>query len=211
LNKKGFLLENAVAINHTNSFVIWWMWWILTTCLIDRIAFWAQFIFCIFSDSGIMSSQNHEQVSIWIWLSNFWTPHTSFFSDVGVLCVLFGWYWKSEKIYLFSGKRGILSSNVEINCVLCGWHWGPDHFPRPDGNVPNPMCYLRRAQTFSLFPHTRFNQWKFAYLLSRADFTPRLTLSSTLYLPPYSSLPLTFPQFRRSIVFYPATNMGDVG
>jgi hypothetical protein len=23
LNKKGFLLENAVAINHTNSFVIW--------------------------------------------------------------------------------------------------------------------------------------------------------------------------------------------
>jgi hypothetical protein len=28
---------------------------------------------------------------------------------------------------------------------------------------PSPVCYLWRAQTLSLFPHTRFNQWKFAY------------------------------------------------
>jgi hypothetical protein len=38
-----------------------------------------------------------------------------------------------------------------------------------------------------------------------------LNLSSTLYLPPYSSLPLTFPEFRRSIVFYPAPNMSNLG
>jgi hypothetical protein len=61
---------------------------------------------------------------------------------------------------------------------------------------PKPVCYLRRSQTLSLFPHTRFSQWKFAYLLSRTDVTPPLTLSSTLYLPPYSLLPLTFPDFR---------------
>jgi hypothetical protein len=76
---------------------------------------------------------------------------------------------------------------------------------------PNHVCYLRRAQTPSLFPHTRFNQWKFADLLSTADFTQRLTLSSTHYLPPYSSLPLTFPEFRRSIVSCPATNMSNLG
>jgi hypothetical protein len=80
-----------------------------------------------------------------------------------------------------------------------------------DPHISNPVYYLRRAQTLSLFPRTRFNHWEFAYLLSRADFTPRLTLSSTFYLPPYSSLPLTFPEFRRSIVFYPATNMSDLG
>jgi hypothetical protein len=40
---------------------------------------------------------------------------------------------------------------------------------------PNPVYYPRRAQTLSLFPHIRFNQWKLAYLLSRADFIPSLT------------------------------------
>jgi hypothetical protein len=69
-----------------------------------------------------------------------------------------------------------------------------------DSHIPNPVCYLQRTEALSLFPYTRFNQWKFAYFLSRADFTPRLTLSSTLYLPPYSSLPLTFSEFRGSIV-----------
>jgi hypothetical protein len=81
-------------------------------------------------------------------------------------------------------------------------------------HISRPVCYLRRAQTLSLFPHTRFNQWKSGDLLSRADFAPRLTLSSTLYLPPYSLLPLLFAEFRRSIVFYPPTNMinsGDIG
>jgi hypothetical protein len=29
---------------------------------------------------------------IWIQLSNFWASHKSFFSDVGALCVLFGWH-----------------------------------------------------------------------------------------------------------------------
>jgi hypothetical protein len=48
-------------------------------------------------------------------------------------------------------------------------------------------------------------------LLSRADFTPRLIFSSTFYLPPCSSLPLTFPEFRRSIIFYPASNMSNLG
>jgi hypothetical protein len=75
----------------------------------------------------------------------------------------------------------------------------------------NSVCYLRRAQTLSLFPHTRFNQWKFAYLLLRADYTPRLTLSSTLYLSLYSSSLLTSPEFQRSIVLYPATNMSSLG
>jgi hypothetical protein len=45
----------------------------------------------------------------------------------------------------------------------------------------------------------------------QSGLTPRSTLSSTLYLPPDSSLPLTFPEFRRSIVFYPATNMSNLG
>jgi hypothetical protein len=76
---------------------------------------------------------------------------------------------------------------------------------------PNAVCYLRRAQRLSLFPYARFNQRKFVYLLSRADLAPRLTLSSTLYLPPDSSLPLTFPELRRSIVFYPATNLSNLG
>jgi hypothetical protein len=38
-----------------------------------------------------------------------------------------------------------------------------------------------------------------------------LDSSSTLYLPPYSSLPLIFPEFRRSVVFYPATNTSNLG
>jgi hypothetical protein len=67
------------------------------------------------------------------------------------------------------------------------------------------------VQTLSLFTHTRFNQWKFTSLLSRADFKLHLTLSWALYLPLYSLLPLTFPEFRRSIVFYPATNMSNLG
>jgi hypothetical protein len=75
---------------------------------------------------------------------------------------------------------------------------------------PNPACYIRRAQTLSLFPHTQSSQWQFLYSLLRADFTPRLTVSSALYLLPYSSLPLTFPEFRLSIVFYPATNMSNL-
>jgi hypothetical protein len=56
-------------------------------------------IFCTFLDSGIVSSQNHEQVSIWIWLSTFWASHKPFFSDINTLCLLFGWHWRSEKIY----------------------------------------------------------------------------------------------------------------
>jgi hypothetical protein len=61
-------------------------------------------IFCTFSDSGIMSSQNHEQVSIWIWLSNFWVSHKSFFSDVAALCVLLGRHWRLEKIHFSMEK-----------------------------------------------------------------------------------------------------------
>jgi hypothetical protein len=86
---------------------------------------------------------------------------------------------------------------------LIQWKWTHTY--------PDPVCYPQRAQMLSLFPHIRFNQWKLAYLLSRADFTPRLTLSSTLYFPPYSSLPLTFPTFRRSNVFYLATNVSNLG
>jgi hypothetical protein len=48
-------------------------------------------------------------------------------------------------------------------------------------------------------------------------FTVKSGLYATLdsfvdaFLPPCSLLPLTFPQFRRSIVFYPATNMSNLG
>jgi hypothetical protein len=75
----------------------------------------------------------------------------------------------------------------------------------------NPVCYLRRAQRPGIFPHTRVNQWKSAYLLSRADLRPHGSPSSTLCLPPYSSLPLTSPEFRCSIIFYRVINMSNLG
>jgi hypothetical protein len=83
-----------------------------------------------------------------------------------------------------------------------------------DSHISQSCLLSKRAQTLSLFPQTRVSQWKFAYLLSRADSMPRVTLSSTLYLPSYSLLSLTFPEFRPSIVFYRASNMpsmGDIG
>jgi hypothetical protein len=90
-------------------------------------------IFCTFSDSGIVSSQNHEHVSIWIWLSNFWASRKTFFSCPRSVCPL-RMALKVRENWLFSGKCGIPSSNIEINCVLCGGHWEPDYFHRFDGN-----------------------------------------------------------------------------
>jgi hypothetical protein len=39
LNEKGVLVKNAEPLNHTNSFVNWWMLRILKTCLIGGTAF----------------------------------------------------------------------------------------------------------------------------------------------------------------------------
>jgi hypothetical protein len=79
---------------------------------------------------------------------------------------------------------------------------------------PNQVCHLRTAQTLSEFPHTRFNQWKSAYFLSREDFVPRLAFSLILCLALSSSLQPTFLEFRGSNMLRQAANTrntGDIG
>jgi hypothetical protein len=79
------------------------------------------------------------------------------FSDVGALCILFGWQWRSEKIHFFFGKCGIPSSNVDVNCVPCGWHWRPDYFHQFDANGPwhlPILCAICGEHRHSAYFHT---------------------------------------------------------